>query len=142
MPWASSVARSAAVGGPIVPITESAASPSGEVRVSSLACVPAATSPEPSASTVPSRASRLARGGRVIRRLSLSPARRPGNVIECDQAIRVWPDSSTVRSANGRASVPKSRVWTSVGTVTPLPGVSAGLPVTLRWNAVAVRSAC
>ena len=51
---------------------------------------------EPSASTLPSLASSVARAGSVMRRLSSSPGRRPGNATERDHATFGDPDSCTV----------------------------------------------
>ena len=78
--------------------------PSGEVRLS------------PLASGVLSRARIAARGGRVVRRLSCSPVRRPGHVSRGVQAIRALSPLPLTGMRATAAMVPKMRVRTRTGT--------------------------
>ena len=118
-----------------MPTTALATEPSGEARCP-------ASSAAPSARTVPSRASSVARRGSVVWRVSRSPGRRPGNASERDQAIRVPEPLPCIGSVKSLESVPNRRVCTRTGTSTP-PATPRGLPVTRMpvAGAVAVVSA-
>ena len=114
-PSASSSWRLDAGAGPTVPTSDSAALPSGELRVTSLASVGSGPCPL-SASTLPSRASSVARRGRLVSRLSASPGRRPGNASDRDHAIRVpRVGSSTVGNVKSSDSRPNNRVSSFTG---------------------------
>ncbi len=123
-------------------MTAFATLPSGELRVASPDSAEAAPGGL-SASTLPLRASSVARRGRLVRRVSSSPGRTPGNSSERVQAMRVpAPGSSTVVNAKSSERTPNSRVSTRTGTSTSPPGAPRAEPVIRTWVAVAVISAC
>ena len=96
-PCASSAARREAGSARPCRAPRSPVRPSGELRVELRRLRVAGAARGLSASTLPSRASSVARRGRAVRRLSSSPGRRPGNASERDQAMRVpSPPSTTV----------------------------------------------
>ena len=105
-PSASSAARRALETGPTVPSAAFATSPSGESRVVSPDGGDTAAPAGLSASTLPSRASSVARRGSVTVLDSASPGRSPGNRSVCDQRTRSAPPSSTSFNSKLRCSTP------------------------------------
>ena len=82
-----------------------------------------------SASTLPSRASSVARRGSVVRRLSSSPGRSPGKASERDQAMRA--PSPPVRRPSARRRARACRTGGCARAREPRrapPGASRGLP--------------
>ena len=96
-----------------------------------------------SASTLPSRASTVARRGSVVLRNNSSPGCRPGNVNERDHATRGSPCALSLTFIEKSSdSTPNKRVYTRTGTVLVPSGPLAPLPATVIRVAVAVVSAC